>query len=167
MSTEPGLVRRFYRSGAPMVFCRLAIGGLFIYMGIKKAMEPVTFLKLIREYEMFPDGLWWLLNFTAATLPWVETLCGLLLILGVARRGTALLIMAMLSVFMPMILLRGLGIHNAHDTPFCSIYFDCGCGAGIVNFCWKMAEDIALFFAALLILLSRLHRFYLRIEFVR
>lgn len=167
MNSEPGMIRRLYRSGALMVFCRLAIGLLFVYMGFKKAMDPVTFLKLVREYEMFPDNIWWLLNFTVATLPWVEILCGLLLLLGIAHRGTALLVMVMLSVFTPMIWLRGLGIHDAEHIPFCRIIFDCGCGAGPVNFCWKMAENIALFLAAALILFSRIHRFYLRVEFVR
>jgi uncharacterized membrane protein YphA (DoxX/SURF4 family) len=166
MSTEPGLVRQFSRSDAMIVLFRLVIGGLFIYMGIVKAMAPVTFLKLIRQYEMFPDSVWWLLNFTVATLPWIEILCGLLLILGVNLRGTALLIMVMLAVFTPMIFLRGQAIHAKDHLSFCKIYFDCGCGAGVVNFCWKMAENIALFLAALCILLSRSRRFYLRIQFV-
>ena len=167
MSTEPGLVRQIYRSGAVTVVLRLVIGGLFIFMGLKKAMDPVEFLKLIREYQMFPDSAWWLLNFTVATLPWVETLCGLLLVLGIRLRGTALLIMAMLAVFTPMVFLRGLTIHEQEHKAFCDIYFDCGCGMGEVNYCWKLAENTALFLGAVWILLSRSRRFYLHIQFVR
>ena len=76
-------------------------------------------------------------------------LCGLLLVLGIRLRGTALLIMAMLAVFTPMIFLRGLAIHEQQHTPLCGIYFDCGCGAGVVNFCVKLAENTALFLGAL------------------
>lgn len=162
MSDQPGLLGRIDRTGVPLLLCRLAIGALFIYMGIVKAREPVTFLKLIREYEMVPDGGWWFLNWSVATLPWIEILCGLLLVLGVGLRGTALVIMAMLAVFTPAIVLRGLGIHNTEQLAFCKIYFDCGCGAGVVNFCGKLAENTALFLGALLILFSRSQRFCLR-----
>lgn len=162
MKDRPGLLMRAHRTGVPLLLCRLAIGGLFIYMGIVKAMDPVTFLKLIREYDMVSDAFWWFLNLSVATLPWIETLCGLLLILGVGLRGTALVVMVMLAVFTPAIFVRGLSIHNAERLALCKVYFDCGCGAGIVNFCWKLAENIAVFLGSLLILLSRSPRFCLR-----
>ena len=167
MSDEPGLIRQVYRSGAVTVVFRLVIGGLFIYMGLKKAIAPVDFLHLIREYKMFPDSVWWLLNFTVATLPWVEMLCGLLLVLGMRLRGTALLIMTMLAVFTPMIFLRGQAIYAQQQIDWCKISFDCGCGAGVVNFCAKLAENTALFLGALCILFSRKRRFYLHVQFVR
>lgn len=162
MSDQPGLLGRIDRSGVPMLVCRLVIGGLFIRMGLVKAMDPVGFLKLIREYEMFPDNVWWLLNFTVATLPWIEVLSGYLLILGIGLRGNGTLILFMLAVFTPMIFLRGMAIHGEQQISFCRIYFDCGCGAGVVNVCWKLAENIALFGGALYILLSRSTRFALR-----
>src|SRR5262249_8861706 len=65
---------------------RCFLGGYFIYMGLHKALHPVEFLKLLRQYEVLHPYL--LLNFVASTLPWFEIFCGLLLVLGVAVRGT-------------------------------------------------------------------------------
>src|SRR2546425_10934462 len=69
------------------VLARWILGGLFIYMGLKKALDPVGFLKLVRQYDVLQHYL--LLNLTASLLPWLETVCGLLLVLGVAVRGVA------------------------------------------------------------------------------
>jgi uncharacterized membrane protein YphA (DoxX/SURF4 family) len=162
MSEQPGLLARIDRTGVPLLLCRLALGTLFIIMGLKKAIAPAVFMNLIRQYNAIPDGVWWLLNFTAITLPWVETFCGLLLIMGVALRGTALTLMAMLAVFTPAVLIRGLGIYHAKEIAFCTIRFDCGCGAGPVWICTKLVENTALFLGAVIILASRSTRFCLR-----
>jgi uncharacterized membrane protein YphA (DoxX/SURF4 family) len=166
VSDQPGLLGRIDRTGVPLLLCRLVIGGLFIRMGLVKAVDPAAFMHLIREYHMVPDGGWWFLNLAAALLPWVETFCGYMLIFGVGLRGTALVIIAMLAVFTPAIVLRGVGLHNTEHLAFCKIAFDCGCGAGVVNFCWKLVENAALFLGALLILLSRSQRFCLRARLV-
>jgi putative oxidoreductase len=166
MSERPGLLSRVDQTGIPLLLCRLALGGLFIWMGLVKARAPGDFLKLIYQYHMVPDSIWWLLNFTAVVLPWVETCCGVLLVLGVALRGTALTLMAMLAVFTPAVLIRALGIYHTEQIPFCAIKFDCGCGAGVVHICNKLAENSALFLAALLILTSRSRRFCLRARLV-
>ena len=162
MNERPGLLGRVNRSGVPALLCRLTIGGMFIWMGLVKAMDPVTFIKLIRQYDIVPDSGWWFLNVSVATLPWLEILCGLLLVLGVGIRGTAVLVMAMLAFFTPMVFMRGLGIHHAEQIPFCQVYFDCGCGAGIVNLCYKLAENTILFLAAAFVLISGSVRFCLR-----
>jgi putative oxidoreductase len=167
MSEQPGLLSRVDQTGVPLLLCRLALGGLFIWMGLVKARAPGDFLKLIYQYHMIPDSAWWLLNLTAATLPWVETCCGVLLVLGVALRGTALTLMAMLAVFTPAVLIRALGIYHAKAIAFCAIKFDCGCGAGEVYICSKLAENTALFLAAVLILISRSRRFCLRPRLIR
>ncbi len=85
------------RASVVTLLARLILGGLYVFMGASKALEPVSFLKLVREYEVVasPVGL----NLVAATLPWFEVLCGLLLLAGVAVRGTALVSFAMLVPF--------------------------------------------------------------------
>src|SRR6185436_15671195 len=64
------------------VFARCLLGTAFLYMGLNKALHPVEFLKLVRQYEVLQHPL--LLNGVAATLPWFEMFCGVLIVLGVA-----------------------------------------------------------------------------------
>ncbi|HOA74272.1 MAG TPA: hypothetical protein PL151_02610 [Phycisphaerae bacterium] len=122
---------------------------------------PVHFLKLIREYELFPRQLWFLLNFTAVTMPWIEVLCGILLIAGVAVRGAAGLLLALLIMFTTMIVIRGINIYHAKDIAFCAIKFNCGCGGGDVFICSKLIENVTLSLLAVLCLLSGTARFCL------
>jgi uncharacterized membrane protein YphA (DoxX/SURF4 family) len=121
---------------------RLALGGLYIYMGLSKALHPVEFLKLARQYEALPQPL--LLNLTAAGLPWFEIFCGLLLVAGVAVRGASLLSALMLVPFTIMVTLRALDLAKAGGLGFCQVKFDCGCGAGEVYICHKIVENLLL-----------------------
>jgi uncharacterized membrane protein YphA (DoxX/SURF4 family) len=121
---------------------RWLLGGVFIYMGLNKALHPVEFLKLVRQYNITEQYLF--LNIIASALPWFEVFCGFLLVLGVAVRGTALLLVAMLVPFTILILQRALGIQHARGIPFCAIKFDCGCGGGEVLICRKLLENTLL-----------------------
>lgn len=118
---------------------RWLLGGLFIYMGWSKAADPVEFLKAIRQYDLFVTP--WLLNSVAALLPWFEVFCGALLVAGVAVRGTALVMAAMLVPFTLAILDRALELQAAWAVPLCAVKFDCGCGAGEVFACRKIVEN--------------------------
>ncbi len=73
MSDSPGLLRRMDQSGVPLLLARLVLGGMFVYMGADKILNQVLFLKLIRQYEMVPESVPWLLNLIAAVLPWMES----------------------------------------------------------------------------------------------
>jgi len=118
---------------------RWALGGFFIYMGLNKAADPVAFLKLVRQYDLFPTPL--LLNGVAALLPWFEVFCGALLIAGIAVRGAALVVAALLVPFSLAILGRALDLGSAQGIPLCAVKFDCGCGTGEVNACRKLVEN--------------------------
>ena len=133
---------------------------MFIYMGLSKAVDPVVFLKLLRQYEMVQTPL--LLNAIAAALPWFEILCGLLLMAGVAVRGTALMSLLMLLVFTPIVLKRALALQAAAGIPFCMVKFDCGCGAGEVWICRKLAENVLLCLLAIALLAGWGRSFSLR-----
>jgi hypothetical protein len=98
----------------------------------------------------------------AALLPWVEVWCGLLLVAGVAVRGTTLTLCTMLVVFTLAIALRARDIHGAQGTAYCAIAFDCGCGTGVVNACRKLAENSGLILLGLLVLVTREDRLCLR-----
>jgi len=110
------------------VIARWLLGTVFIVMGAQKVMHPELFLKSVRQYELFTNPT--LLNAIAAGLPWFEVFCGLLLIAGVAVRGTALLLVLMLVPFTVVVLHRAVGIAGAQGLALCAVKFDCGCGAG-------------------------------------
>ena len=85
-----------------------------------------------------------LLNMIGAALPWFEVYCGVLLLAGVAVRGAALNLVAMLVPFTLIVLKRALAIAAASGIPFCAVKFDCGCGAGEVFICHKLVENTVL-----------------------
>jgi uncharacterized membrane protein YphA (DoxX/SURF4 family) len=126
-------------SAAVAATVRILLGLLFLYLGLGKALAPVEFLKLVRQYDLGQAPI--LLNLIAAGLPWFEVFCGLLLLSGVAVRGTALLLLAMLIPFTFVVFRQALLIQSAQGIPFCAVAFDCGCGAGEVLICAKMVEN--------------------------
>jgi uncharacterized membrane protein YphA (DoxX/SURF4 family) len=143
-----------------VVLARWLLGALFVYMGVSKALHPVEFLKLVRQYEILNPPL--LLNLVASALPWFEILCGLLLVLGVAVRGTAVVLAGLLIPFSVVVLMRAWELHVAGHTPFCAIKFDCGCGSGAVLICRKLAENAVLIAIAMFLIGWTRHRWCLR-----
>lgn len=115
-------------------------------MGLTKALHPAEFLKLVHEYQMVNTP--WLLNSIAALLPWFEVFCGLLLLAGIAVRGTALLLIGLLVPFTLVILKRALAIAAAQGLSFWLVKFDCGCGSGEVVIWEKMIENTTLILLA-------------------
>ncbi|MCI0350384.1 MAG: DoxX family membrane protein [Acidobacteriales bacterium] len=139
---------------------RWILGGIFVYMGLSKALQPVDFLKLVREYQMVESHV--VLNLLAAALPWFELLCGTFLVAGIAVRGSALVSLVMLVPFSLIVLQRALAIHEAKAIPFCAIRFDCGCGVGEVVICYKLLENGLLILLAGLLLGVRANHWCLR-----
>ena len=138
------------------VLARWSLGLLFIQMGLSKALHPVEFLKLVRQYEMVTNP--YLLTFIAASLPWFEVFCGMLLALGIAVRGAAFMSLVMLIPFTALVFQRAWGIHAASGQPFCAIRFDCGCGNGEVLICHKLIENSLLMLVSAALLVLRQHR---------
>jgi uncharacterized membrane protein YphA (DoxX/SURF4 family) len=124
------------------VLARWLLGAVFLYMGLNKALHPVEFLKMVRQYDIVQSSL--LLNSIAGALPWFEIFCGLLLLAGVAVRGTAVMLIVMLVPFTVLVFRRALAIQSAQHIPFCAIKFDCGCGTGEVFICRKLLENFLL-----------------------
>ena len=143
------------------MLARWWLGCVFIYMGLNKALpHPEDFLKLVRQYDMVTSPF--LLNSIGAALPWFEVYCGVLLLAGVAVRGTALNLIAMLVPFTLIVLKRALAIAAASGTPFCAVKFDCGCGAGEVFICHKLVENTALLLLSAWLLTGRGRQLCLR-----
>jgi len=150
MSAEP-LTGRHKGWDIAAVLARWLLGGLFLQMGLSKALDPVDFLKLVREYDLTQHPL--LLNGIAAALPWFEVFCGVLLLAGVAVRGSALMLVAMLVPFTWVVFQRALALQADLGIPFCEVKFDCGCGAGEVYICRKLVENgLLILFSAWLLM---------------
>jgi uncharacterized membrane protein YphA (DoxX/SURF4 family) len=139
---------------------RWFLGLLFIQMGLSKAMHPEDFLKLVRAYDMVSNP--YLLNSIAASLPWFEVFCGVLLVLGVAVRGTAIVLLGMLIPFTSVIIRRALVIAATKGLPICAIKFDCGCGNGEVYICGKVLSNLGLILLSLWLVLGFGRRLCLR-----
>lgn len=139
---------------------RYGLGVLFLYMGLNKALHPVEFLKLLRQYDIIHPYLW--LNLVASALPWFEVFCGGLLLVGAGVRGTAVMLLVMLIPFTVVVLLRARAMGEAGGLPFCAIKFDCGCGGGEVLICRKLVENILLIILSAGLIFWRSDRLCLR-----
>ena len=127
-----------------LVLFRLVLGGLFIYAGVVKVLDPLDFAQNIRNYRLVGQSL----SFIAAVvLPWLEILAGVVLAAGIWTRASALIISGLLVFFILLTLvtiLRGLDV-------------DCGCfgalsrksGLGVIF------EDAAMLYMALCTLFER------------
>ena len=56
------------------------IGLTFIAASLDKILDPYTFSSNILNYEIMP---YWAINLSAIILPWIEFICGFLLILSI------------------------------------------------------------------------------------
>jgi putative oxidoreductase len=88
----------------------LLVGGIFIYAGVTKAIDPLRFAIDIDNYKMLP---WAIGVGLAFYFPWLEMLCGLALILRFFYCGGLLILSALTSVFIAASIIakvRGLDI---------------------------------------------------------
>ncbi|MGB8316809.1 MAG: MauE/DoxX family redox-associated membrane protein [Ignavibacteriaceae bacterium] len=122
---------------------RVILGLVFIYSGIIKIIDTTGFSDSIYNYKLLPDLL---INFLAIVLPWIELITGLLLMLGITIKENALIINALLIIFLIAIIInlsRGLDIN-------------CGCfgtGNGTkIGFTKLVENSILLFMGAILML---------------
>jgi uncharacterized membrane protein YphA (DoxX/SURF4 family) len=130
------------------IVLRILVGAVFIALGWKKLGDPVAFLKAIKAYELVGAEHYVLLNSIAATLPVLEIVIGICLVLGIARRGAAFVAFVMLAVFSYAVYQRGVTLAAEQGTELCAIAFDCGCGTGVEKVCSKLAQNAALLVAA-------------------
>ena len=89
---------------------RIALGSVFIYAGTLKILAPAEFAGSIAAYRILP--YFW--NYAAAAvLPWIEVICGLLLVAGLRQRSAAFFIACLNLLFIAAIaaaMFRGLDI---------------------------------------------------------
>jgi len=107
METEQNLQR--YRVIESVI--RVLLGLVFLLYGLDKISQPDVFARSIANYRLLPEVF---INLMAVVLPWIEVLCGLLLIFGQWIRSAALVSGFLLVVFVIAVsitLVRGLDIH--------------------------------------------------------
>lgn len=112
--------------------CRLLLGGLFLYAGLLKAGDVKAFAGDVANYRILPYA--W--NYVAAaTLPYVEFLAGLLLVVNRRVRPAALVAGGLTVTFMlalASVAARGLDIDcgcfrsGGHTTPLQALGRDTG-----------------------------------------
>ena len=93
---------------------RVILGAIFAYAALLKIVAPVTFAGNVSAYQILPYFASYL---AAAVLPFLELVCGLLLVSGYRVRAGALIIAGLNLLFMAALasaIVRGLDI-------------DCGC----------------------------------------
>ncbi len=111
-------MRRFFEYRWFLLVLRLALGGVFLYAGTTKVINPQAFADSIATFKMLPPQL---INIVALGLPPFEILLGLMLISGWKARAASLALAGLSIVFgiaLGQALIRGLAV-------------DCGCfGSG-------------------------------------
>ncbi len=126
---------------AVQMLLRLVIGGVFIWAGILKALDPAGFAQDIEAYQLLP----YTLSVAAALyLPWLEIFCALALISGCWIKGAATNLTALLLIFIGALISawwRGFDIN-------------CGCFSGASetgDYLWPILRDAMLLFAVSLL----------------
>ncbi len=147
---EPGQNTGIYR--VIELAARIVVGLVFLLYGLDKIAHPDDFARAIANYRLLPEAL---VNLVAVTLPWVECVCGLLLLAGQWVRSAALVSAFLLGVFVVAVsitLARGLDIA-------------CGClnaDAGRKVGLKLLVEDLLLLGAAAVLVLKARDRIGLR-----
>lgn len=110
---------------------RLILGGIFVYAGIPKILNPAAFAEAVYNYQILPG---FLINFVAIVLPWMEVVVGGLLITGLWLPGALFSYILLMTSFIAALsfnVVRGLDIH-------------CGCfsveGGHLINI-WTVVRD--------------------------
>ncbi|CAN2042238.1 Methylamine utilisation protein MauE domain-containing protein [Candidatus Magnetomoraceae bacterium gMMP-15] len=92
------------------IILRVFLGVVFLWASWDKILYPKAFAEIIHNYKILPDSL---INPIAVILPWIEAVCGFLLITGLWLRGSSLIINALLLIFIAALIFnmyRGLDI---------------------------------------------------------
>ncbi|NOR12324.1 MAG: DoxX family membrane protein [Candidatus Aminicenantes bacterium] len=135
------------RNKSILLVFRLVVGGVFIWAGLLKILDPLEFAQNIANYRVFSRDLSLL---AAIVLPWLEILCGVLVIFGIFRSASSLLLSSLLAAFLVLITV----------TIFRGLDVDCGCFGSLgrhVDYSLLLA-DIVLLYLTLSIFVSSLSR---------
>jgi len=97
-----------------LLISRILLAGTFIVAGTLKISDPDLFANAIENYRIFPTIL---INIIAITLPWIELICGIMLLFGITVKENCFLINSMLVIFLILII----------TAVIWGLDIDCGC----------------------------------------
>lgn len=134
-------VRRIGEHPAVLLAIRVFVGGIFLLFGIVKALEPKEeFFASIAEYQMIPAAL---IPTFGTIVIYLELIFGLLLVLGLFRKWSAMIVTALLTMFIIAIAqtgLRGIELVN------------CGCSGSAFHI-GETANEVIIRDAGMLLLM--------------
>jgi putative oxidoreductase len=143
MAAKPALIGRVL-----LLAARVALGGLFVYAGASKALDPAQFAEDIGHYRLLPHALALVL---AVYLPWLEIICGGAVLARWRYRGALSLLAALCGIFalaLGSAWWRGLDIecgcfgHALSSTLPFALARSIGLGAiALVLFAWDRAQE--------------------------
>ncbi|SPD73690.1 DoxX family protein [uncultured Desulfobacterium sp.] len=150
MNDKRSIVRRAITSEYLSLILRFYLGILFLYASMSKIPYPAEFAEALASYQLVP---YWILNFIAVYLPWVELTCGLFLIIGLSTRAASSIIALLLICFA-----IGQTINLIKGVPI-----SCGCfeNAGDPINWWHITKDLFwTLFAIQVFLFDKIYRIY-------
>jgi uncharacterized membrane protein YphA (DoxX/SURF4 family) len=126
------------------VLSRLVVGGVWVVAGASKLPDPSESVRAVRNYQLLPEAV---VPFVGHSLPVLEVIIGLCLLLGLLTRPAAAVSAVLMAAFV-------FGIASAWAR---GLSIDCGCfggGGGPVEnatakYPWEIARDAALMLASL------------------
>ena len=95
---------------------QIALGVFFVAAALPKIVDPPSFAHMVYNYRIVPGQF---VNLMALTMPWIELLCGLALILGVWKEAARTIVGLMLAVF-----ILAIGINLARGNAIDCGFFD-------------------------------------------
>lgn len=137
------------------VVARLAVGAVWIWAGFAKLADPLGSVRAVQAYELLPSSV---AEAVGYSLPAIEVVVGLALVVGVMSRGAAAISAVLFVGFV-------IGIASVWAR---GIEIDCGCFGGggydadaSSKYPFEIARDAALLLASVFVLWSGPGRFAL------
>jgi len=123
---------------------RLIVGGVWIAAGVIKLPTPESSVTAVRAYQLLPTGT---TNFVGHVLPILEIAVGVLLVLGLFTR-----VSAVASALLQIAFIVGISSVWARHIPInCGCFGDGGATSwaeASSSYPWELARDTALFLAS-------------------
>lgn len=122
---------------------RLVVGGVWIVAGLLKLPDLPSSVRAVRAYQLLPEAI---VPAVGYALPIVEVAVGILLVVGLLVRASAVVSAVLFLAFI-------VGISSAWAR---GLQIDCGCFGGggydanaTDKYPWEIARDLGLLFASL------------------
>jgi uncharacterized membrane protein YphA (DoxX/SURF4 family) len=122
---------------------RLVVGGVWIVAGLLKLPDLQSSVRAVRAYQLLPEAI---VPAVGYALPIVEVAVGILLVVGLLVRASAVVSAVLFLAFI-------IGISSAWAR---GLQIDCGCFGGggydanaTDKYPWEIARDLGLLFASL------------------